>query len=101
MEFTLEQEVKNLPAGKYRYEISIMGGDGGTVEIYAYAKVNGVEVARKDSTITSYNVWDTPVIEGIEVSDGDVVTVGVYVKCSGAGNGAWGKIDDAKLNTMK
>ncbi len=99
VEFTLEQTVEALPAGTYRYEISLMGGDGGTVDIYAYAKVNGEEVARTPSTITSYNVWDTPVIEGIQVSAGDVVTVGVYVKCSGSGNGAWGKIDDAKLNT--
>ena len=66
-----------------------------------YVKVNGVEVARQASTITSYNVWDTPVIEGVEIAQGDVITVGVYVKCSGSGNGAWGKIDDAKLNTMK
>ena len=101
VEFTLEQTVENLAAGKYRYEIAIMGGDGGTVDIYAYVKVNGVEVARQASTITSYNVWDKPVIEGIEITEGDVVTVGVYVKCSGSGNGAWGKIDDAKLNTMK
>ena len=101
VEFTLEQSVSSLPAGTYRYEISIMGGDGGTVDIYAYVKLNGVEVARTASTITSYNVWDTPVIESIEVQEGDVVTVGVYVKCSGSGNGAWGKIDDVKLNTMK
>ncbi|MDD6051760.1 MAG: glycosyl hydrolase 53 family protein [Clostridiales bacterium] len=100
VEFTLEQDVQQLPAGQYRYEISIMGGDGGTVDIYAYAKVNGVEVDRKESTITSYNVWDTPVISGISVQEGDVVTVGMYVKCSGSGNGAWGKIDDAKLNTI-
>ena len=99
--FTLEQEVRDLPAGTYRYEIAIMGGDGGTVDIYAYAKVNGTEVARQASTITSYNVWDVPVIEGIQVAEGDSVTVGVYVKCSGSGNGAWGKIDDAKLNKQK
>jgi arabinogalactan endo-1,4-beta-galactosidase len=30
-----------------------------------------------------------------------VVTVGVYVKCTGSGNGAWGKIDDAKLNAIQ
>ena len=101
VEFTLEQQVENLPAGTYRYEIAIMGGDGGDVNIYAYVKINGVEVARTPSTITSYNVWDKPVIEGVQVQEGDVVTVGVYVKCSGSGNGAWGKIDDAKLNTMK
>ena len=101
VEFTLEQQVENLEAGRYRFELAIMGGDGGTVEIYTYALVNGAEVARRASTITSYNVWDVPVIEGIEVEEGDAVTVGVYVHCSGSGNGAWGKIDDAKLNRMK
>jgi len=101
VEFTLEQTVEGLPAGTYRYEIAIMGGDGGTVDIYTYVKVNGVEVARTPSTITSYNVWDKPLIEGIQVQDGDMVTVGVYVKCSGSGNGAWGKIDDAKLNASR
>ena len=98
VEFTLEQAVENLPAGKYSYELSIMGGDGGEVEIYTYVKINGETVATQPSTITSYNVWDTPVIEGIDVAEGDVVTVGVYVKCGGSGNGAWGKIDDVKLN---
>ncbi|MGN0793755.1 MAG: glycosyl hydrolase 53 family protein [Aristaeellaceae bacterium] len=99
--FTLEQTVAELPAGRYRYELSIMGGDGGDTEIYTYVKINGVEVAREPSTITSYNVWHTPVIDGIEVSEGDVVTVGVYVRCSGSGNGAWGKIDDVKLNAAE
>ena len=27
------------------------------------------------------------------------LTVGIYVKCQGSGNGAWGKIDNALLNT--
>ena len=98
VEFTLEQTVESLSAGSYRYELSIMGGDAGDTDIYIYVKLNGETVATAPTTITSYNVWHTPVIEGIEVSDGDVVTVGVYVKCSGSGNGAWGKIDDVKLN---
>ncbi len=45
-----------------------------------------------------YNSWDSPVIEVITVKEGDLVTVGVYVKCLGAG--AWGKIDDARLNSQ-
>ncbi len=98
VEFTLEQQVDNLPAGRYRYELSIMGGDGGDTDIYIYVKLNGETVATQPTTITSYNVWHTPVIDGIEVAEGDVLTVGVYVKCAGAGNGAWGKIDDVKLN---
>ena len=31
---------------------------------------------------------------------GTEVTVGIYVRCRGTGNGAWGKIDDAMLNSV-
>ena len=99
VEFTLEQAVQNLPAGSYRYEISVMGGDGGNTEIYAYVKVNGQIVATADTTITVYNEWHSAVIDRIEYSEGDSIVVGIYVKCSGPN--AWGKIDDAKLNSLK
>ena len=98
VEFTLEQDVAELPAGKYNYQISIMGGDGGTTDIYAYVKINGVQVATAPAQITVYDEWHTAAIEGIEVADGDTVTVGIYVKC--AGPNAWGKIDDAMLNSV-
>ena len=99
VEFTLEQDIPDLPAGVYTYAISVMGGDGGDTEIYSYVKINGEIVARQDTSITSWNNWDTPVIEGITVAEGDQVTVGLYVRCSGAG--AWGKVDDALLNRME
>lgn len=99
VEFTLEQTVASLKSGKYDYSISIMGGDGGTTEIYAYAKINGDTVYTASTEITVYNEWHTATIENIEVSDGDVLTVGLYVKCSGPN--AWGKIDDALLNSVK
>ena len=100
VEFTLEQTTQDLPAGTYKYSVSIMGGDAGQAEIYAYVKINGEITARAPMTITSYGSWDRAVIENIPHADTDTVTVGVYVKCSGAGNGAWGKIDDATLNSM-
>ena len=99
VEFSLEQEVKDLKAGKYNYAISIMGGDGGTTEIYAYVKINGETVATAPAEITVYNEWHTARIEGVEVAEGDVLTVGLYVKCQGPN--AWGKIDDALLNSVK
>ena len=99
VEFALEQEVTGLSAGNYKFSISIMGGDAGESDIYAYVKVNGETVKTAAITITSYGNWDTGFIDGIAVSDGDLVTVGIYVKCQGSGNGAWGKIDDAKLNS--
>ena len=98
-EFTLEQKIEALPEGIYRYEISIQGGDGGETNIYSYVKRNGEIIHTAPSKITSYNSWHTPVIEGIEVAAGDEITIGIYVKCAGAG--AWGKIDDAKLNSSK
>ena len=98
VEFTLEQEVANLKNGKYDYEISIMGGDGGATEIYAYVKINGEIVATADTTITVYNEWHTATIENIAYNEGDTIVVGLYVKC--AGPNAWGKIDDAKLNSV-
>ncbi len=101
VEFTLEQTVTGLPEGKFRFSASIMGGDCGATDIYAYVKVNGETVATAPMTITFYNSWDTGVTPAFSAGEGDEVVVGVYVKCRGAGNGAWGKIDDALLNSVK
>lgn len=98
VEFTLEQQVTDLPEGMYDYSISIMGGDGGETEIYAYVKINGQQVATAETTITVYNEWHTASISGIEYHTGDTITVGIYVRCDG-GN-AWGKIDDATFNSV-
>ncbi len=98
VEFTLEQTAENLPEGKYNYSISIMGGDAGEYECYAYVKQDGEIVSKAPMEITVYGSWDKGTIEGITVPEGGSVTVGVYVKCSGSGGGAWGKIDDAYLN---
>ncbi len=98
VEFTLEQEVNDLKSGNYHYEISIMGGDCGATEIYAYVKINGQIVATADTTVTVYNEWHTAVIDSFEYHEGDTLVVGIYVKC--AGPNAWGKIDDAVLNAI-
>ena len=99
VEFTLEQNVEGLSSGTYKYAISIMGGDCGTTDIYAYVKINGEIVQTAPMGITGYGNWDTAQITGIACNEGDTITVGIYVKCSGEGNGAWGKIDDALLNS--
>ena len=100
VEFELEQDALDLPSGKYKFTISIMGGDGGDTDIYSYAKIDGKVVKTAPLKMTVYNEWHTAVIEGIEYSEGQTLTVGVYVKCAGDGNGAWGKIDDGLLNSM-
>ena len=101
VEFTLEQKVEDLPAGKYKFTVSIMGGDAGQHEVYAYVKVDGETVGTAPMSITSYGNWDAGVIPEFNYPEGSEVIVGVYVRCEGAGNGAWGKIDDALLNSVK
>ena len=100
VEFTLEQDVTELKSGSYRFSVSIMGGDAGDQEIYAYVKLDGETVGSAPMTISSYGSWDTALVEGIDYAEGQTLTVGVYVKCAGDGNGAWGKIDGAMLNSM-
>ena len=98
IDFDLEQEVEGLKSGNYGFQISIMGGDGGKTDIYAYVKINGKTVATAKTEITYYNEWHTARIPQFTVGEGDKVTVGIHVSCEGSGNGAWGKIDDAMLN---
>ena len=99
VEFMLEQEVTGLSSGAYKFGISIMGGDAGETDIYAYVKINGEIVATAPMEITSYGNWDSVMVTGVEYNEGDTIVVGIYVKCQGSGNGAWGKIDDAMLNS--
>jgi len=99
VDFELEQTVSDLPTGKYKFTISIMGGDCGETDIYSYVKIDGKVVSETPLTVTVYNEWDTEVITGIEYTEGQTISVGIRVKCQGEGNGAWGKIDDALLNS--
>lgn len=98
--FDLEQSVSGLSDGKYKYSISIMGGDAGETKTYAYVKINGTVIETKDMTITSYGNWCTVTINNIEYKEGDEIIIGIHVECAGSGNGAWGKIDDGLLNSV-
>jgi len=98
--FTLEQKVENLKAGKYRFEISIMGGDAGDQEIYPYIQIGDVVTKGTPMEITWYNDWHAGTVTVELTEDGQPLTVGLYVKALGAGNGVWGKIDGAKLNSV-
>ena len=77
-----------------------MGGDCGEYQAYAFVKINGTVVSTADAGFTVYNEWHTTEFIEFDVNEGDTVVVGVYVKCQGAGSGAWGKIDDALLNSV-
>ncbi len=102
VEFTLEQDVPDLPEGKFKFSISVMGGDCGDTDIYAYIKIDGEEIARSEQIpIAGWNNWREGIIPVFDHPAGKKVTVGIYVRCQGTGNGAWGKIDDAMLNSVQ
>lgn len=98
VEFTLEQEIGVLDAGKFNYSVSIMGGDGGETEIYAYVKINGEIVYKAETVITAYDQWHTATISNMDYHGEKPLSVGIYVKCQGPN--AWGKIDGMVLNRV-
>ena len=91
----MEQTPEDLAAGIFAFRIYIMGGDCGEAEVYAYAKVDGEIVRTAPMQITVWNEWHLGEITGIELAEGQILTVGIYVKAPAGG--AWGKIDDAAL----
>ena len=80
----------------------VRGEDPVTIHasVYAYVKEGDEILASAPMSISAYGAWDTGLIPAFEHTEGAELTVGVYVRCQGAGNGAWGKIDDAKLNAV-
>ena len=95
--FRLEQTVRDVEHGKFTFRISIMGGDGGDAEIYAYLTINGDEVGVIPMKMTNYGSWYTAEMSWYNSDNISEMTVGIYVCCPGEGNGAWGSIDDAEL----
>ena len=82
------------------------------VQDIMYEMRNDIIDSEKAATKTLENYEDTlnavemvdailaALIENINYTEGQEIVVGIYVKCSGSGNGAWGKIDDALLNSQ-
>lgn len=93
-EFRVEQKVTIHSNGSYGATASIQGGDVGNAEIYLYVIVNGKETRSESVTLNGWLNWQEPVISGIALSEGDIITVGMAVKCEGGG---WGTMDDITL----
>ncbi len=95
--FELYQSVEHLAKGTYAFEVSLMGGDAGEYEAYAFIETDGEVAGKADLAITSWNQWHHAVCTA-QIPEGKAVRVGVRVVCHGAG--AWGKIDDAALTRV-
>ncbi len=93
-DFYLEQTVTVPAAGTYRLSASLQGGESGKCkEAYVYVKIDGniIDKADFDMPMIGWKAWSTAVLGGIELTEGQTVTVGAYVSY---GSGGWGTMDD-------
>jgi len=103
--FDLSQTLTLDATGTYKFQVSTEGGGNGTdadptkENIYAYAKVNGTEVAKTATKVTSYHTWYNALVTGINYTAGATIEVGIHVESSQAG--IWGSIDDLMLNFVE
>lgn len=92
VDFTVEQTVKNLESGKYKFSIVIHGGDATDADMKIYAIADG----KRYEAVTKVDGWRNfffPCIEDIMLS-GSEITVGASIKC---GKNGWGSLDDFVL----
>ncbi|MCM1268617.1 MAG: glycosyl hydrolase 53 family protein [Bacteroidales bacterium] len=95
MDFSIEQEISELPAGTYSLSVFAQGGDVDDdceMELYA-ATADGEQTA--SFALTGWGEWKEPTIDEIRVTDG--ITVGVRMKCN---KGSWGTVDEFELSRI-
>lgn len=103
VKFEVEQQLNLETSGKYKYQISLLGGcassesDPATQNNYAYVKINGEIAYQNSGKIVSYNAGYSDIFVGdIQINEGDEVIIGFHIECSEAG--VWGDVDDALFN---
>lgn len=97
-EFTVEQTIKNVPAGKYSATAYIQGGDVGDHVVSFYVIVGDKKYESEAIVLEGWVVWKNPLIKDIVVDGTTDVTVGMYVKCAGGG---WGTMDDFEFYSQE
>lgn len=91
--FAAKQTISNLPAGTYTLSARSHGG-GGENALQLYAVCGGSEKRTADIVHTGWHEWKHPMIQNIEISQGDACEIGVTAD---ANNGNWGNIDEISL----
>mgnify|MGYP003291073274 CR=1 FL=1 len=98
-----KKEKKNIPLGvahiaaSFNNTIITFTDTRGNTVSWASAGQAGFKGSRKSTPFAAQVAAENA---ARKAQDNGMRTVGVYVKCQGAGNGAWGKIDDVKLNAV-
>ena len=95
--FDVYQTVTDLAPGTYGAAGFFQGGDCGDCDIYLYVQVGDKDPVTAKVTPNGWVQWQNPVIEGVEVAQGESVTVGFHVQAAAQG---WGTMDDVELYRM-
>lgn len=93
---TVSQEVTVGSGGTYALR-AYSQGDSDTdtyMTLYA-ADENGNVIASTDFSNRGWDVWQSPVVEGLSFDDGATITVGIVIHGKAGG---WGTIDDFSLS---
>lgn len=95
MDFSVEQTLEDLEAGTYQLSVYAQGGDmSDDSDLELYAVVNGEEVQAVPFMVTTWTDWKLPTIKDLKIADGDILMIGVRMKCN---VGSWGTLDDFTL----
>lgn len=89
--FSIAQEITNVPPGVYRLSAKVQGEGKGTTHITVSS---GISSLSADFELKGYLDWQTPQTDLINVAADGVVTVSASFDLSA---GAWGTIDDFSL----
>ncbi|MCD1655145.1 glycosyl hydrolase 53 family protein [Treponema zuelzerae] len=94
--FRVEQTVRNLKPGVYKFSIALHGGDAKNQNMYIYA-ISGGKTRKAETDVDGWRNFRSPVIQEIQ-ADGGPVTVGAYIGCDAGG---WGSLDDFLLAPVR
>ena len=97
LDFVLSQKIENVPGGLYSFSLDTQGSNTFNELMVVSVDVTHGDVITTYSTETKFSGWlnwKNPTIEGINVSDGDIVEVKIALTADAT---AWGTIDNVRL----
>lgn len=92
--FTIEQTVRDVPAGRYRLSARAQGGDAGTTDTMQISASSGISSVTADFRTDGFVNWQHPQTDLLSVGADGTVVVSASLALSG---GAWGSLDEFEL----
>ncbi|MBO5371705.1 MAG: glycosyl hydrolase 53 family protein [Lachnospiraceae bacterium] len=88
---TLTKEITDLAAGNYT---ASMEADGALMDASTISISDGTDAVSADLTFGGWDVWNTAVTEGLEVTEGETVTLTITLAMQAGG---WGDLDNIQV----